>query len=155
MAIREFVYKITPPARETVDSVRDRLVPAAESMLVNQWIAGVELELYEDHLLLFLTMVGHDRWWIKRRAPYLVVAILTRAGLHARDARIMEVRSLASLKNARFWTEGHSRGQRVHKPADGTETPSRRTGGCKGCKQPFQLVEKRSGWHQTYQGSGR
>lgn len=154
MAIREFVYRIDPPKGQTVDDVRFRLVPAASSMLVNKWLAGVELELYDDHLLMFVTLVGHDRWWLRRRAPYIVVAILTRADLHARDARIVEVRQLTSLRNARFWTEGHSKGQRIHAPADGTDTPPRPDGKCKGCKQTT-MINKRSGWSSAYQGRGR
>lgn len=155
MAIREFVYTITPPRGRTVDSVKDDLVPAAESMLANQYLDGVQIELHEDHLLMFLTMHGHDRWWIRKRAPYIVVAILTRADLQASDARIVEVNSLPSLKNARFWTEGHGKGSRVHQPVDGSDTVPPRRDGCKNCKQTVGTIPKRSGWHSAYQGRGR
>ena len=153
MAIREFVYRIDPPGKRTVDQVKDALVPAAQSMLANKWLAGVELELHEDHVLMFVTMTGHDRWWIKKRAPYIVVAILTQAELEASDARIVEVRSLPNLKKARYWTEGYRQGKRVTEPPDGTDPKPVRQRKCKSCKPPDFLIETRSGWQQPHRQS--
>lgn len=156
MAILEYVYRVTPPDTITIDDAVERLTPAAQAMTRNNWVVRIQIEIYDDHLSLAITMKGHDRWWIRRRAPYLVVPVLTNAGLEAHHADLQDVRPIKNLKSARFWTEKHNKGSRVFLPADGSEAPPPRDPRCKACKPAhIALHETRSGWHQTYQGKGR
>lgn len=150
MTIQEYVYRVTPPYGRTVDEVLDALVPAAKSMVANQWIVAVQIDVEETFLDFIITMKGHDRWWIRRRAPYLVVAILTRAELEAKDVNLEEVRGVRSLRQARFWTEGHNKGTRIFLPPDGSDPPLRKKPKCRRCDKQEAEFHSHTGWHQTY-----
>lgn len=148
--VKDLVYRINPPAGKTVDEVLAAFVPAAKDMMVNKWIVGMDIDIYEDHLLFTMRMRGHDLWWIKRRSPKIVIALLIRAELEVSDAELVEIKNVVNLKSARFWTVGYNKGKRVFMPIDGSDPPPPRQWKCKNCPPPAMMHQTRSGWHQTY-----
>lgn len=152
--IQEFLYRVFPPEGRTVDDLVEALVPPARNMMDNnRFVAGVRIDIEVNFLEFWLTLKGHDRWWNIRRVPYLIMPILTGAGLDQTNVEFQRIENVPNLKSARFWSSGkHNEGSRIFMPADGSE-PSPRSRKCKGCKaeqQPAQFHSERSGWHQSY-----
>lgn len=152
--IKELVYRIKPPEGKTVDQVVETVAASARDMVNNQWVEAIGIDIYDDHLMFYMQMRGHDQWWIRRRAPFIIVHLLIKSGLEVDDAELLELRRITNLKNARFWSEGRNKGKRVMAPPDGSEPPPKEHKPCRKCKQPAVMVEKKSGWHQNRKGKG-
>ncbi len=151
--IQRFTWKVTPPSGCTVDQVCERLrQPVGHLYQHNLMVVGAGIDLEEDHLLLLLDLQTRDRWWAKRKAPYLLAGLLAKSQLQARHVQLQDVHELPNLKSARFWTGPGRSGRRVHTPPEGQDPPQpkprRRMP-----KMPAHWLQ-RSGWHQEYRGTG-
>ncbi len=127
----------------------------AGTLFRNPAVKGVEIHLEEDHLLLLIFFKSRDRWWGKRKVPYLAASVLSRAGLKTKQAQLVDLYELPNMKSARGWEGEGKTGRRVLKPADTSREAVNRRRGCRRCVKPSGDVYKRSGWHQGYQGTGR
>lgn len=129
--IQAYTWELPVPG-EDVDALCDRLTGPVQTMLnLNPWVTGAEIELEEEAVHLILTMKGHDRWWIRKRAPFLITSILTQARYPIDQVSHIEIVTVPNRKKARFRTED---GTRVWEPVDGSEPgPQLTIRSCKTC----------------------
>lgn len=142
--IQEYTWKLIPSHGRDVDQTCEAINgPVGDLMRLNPWVLGGTIELEEDHLLLTLTMKGHDRWWIRRRAPFLIASVAARSRLKMSEVKHVGIATPANLKKARFRTQD---GRRVHLPPDGSEPgPQLTIRPCVNCPDP-DFFHHRSGW---------
>lgn len=153
--IQEWTWQL-PTIDGDVDHTCDLIYgPVQDLMKMNKWVLNGTIELAENHLLLILTMKGHDRWWISKRAPYLIASVATRSGIGVKEVVHTRVRTPPNLKKARFRTED---GRRVIAPPDGSDPgPQLTVKPCAKCKEADYFYH-RSGWKtgsQVQWGRGR
>lgn len=134
--IQEYTWELSVPG-EDVDGLCDRLTNPVRDMLnLNRWVIAARIELDEEAVQVVLRMKGHDRWWIRKRAPFLISSILTRARHPVEKVRHTDIVTVPNKKKARFRTED---GTRVWEPADGSEPgPQLTIRPCRTCRDRRQ-----------------
>jgi hypothetical protein len=156
MARQKYTWRIDTPPGWDVDAMhRELLDPLTRMQNLNRWVQLAELDLYDDHVLLKLTMTGHDRWWIRKRAPALIAGLATQSGIGTHMVQHVGIETPPTLKNARFTDE---QGKRVFKPEDGSDPgPQLSVRSCRACRDPDHFHWRR-GWKtgdQVQWGRGR
>lgn len=147
------------PLGMDVDQLRDALIgPLGRVQNLNRWVQAAELILYDDHVLVAMAMAGHDRWWVRKRAPKLIAAVVTQAKVGLNLVRHVDLDTPPNLKTARFVSTD---GKRVYVPEDGDPGPPKEDlpqwRPCILCKQPKRWSGP-PGWRagaDAYRGRGR
>lgn len=150
---QKYTWQITPPDQWSVDDVCDAIIPPTEDILgLNKWVDAAEIQVDEKSVCLILTLTGHDRWWIRKRAPYLIASVATRAKIEQSLVKHLDVITPKNLKKARFRTED---GKRVFYPPDGSAPgPQLTIRGCKQCKDPRYYYHA-TGWRSGDEIKGK
>lgn len=131
--IQRYTWEVSLPQGRETDDVCDAVVgPLGDLMRLNRWVTNAAIELYEDKVHVILTMSGHDRWWIRKRAPYLIASVAARSRVGIENVKHVDVDTPPTLRRARFLTED---GKRVMDPPDGSEVEIVFRG-CKACRDP-------------------
>lgn len=157
--IHRYVWRVELPTSWNVDQLKDALYkPLQRVQGMNRWVQAAELILYDDHVLVAMAMAGHDRWWVRKRAPKLIAAVITQAQVDLELVSHQDVETPLNLKSARFLT---SDGKRVFVPEDGDPGPPleelKQWRPCVKCKEPKHFTGA-MGWHSgqgAYRGRGR
>lgn len=157
--IHRYVWRVGIPPGWDVDQLRDALVgPLGRVQGMNRYVRDAELVLFNDHVLVAMAMIGHDRWWVRKRAPKLIAAVITQAGIELNLVRHQDMDMPMNLKRARFMS---SDGKRVFVPEDGDPGPPQEELAqwrpCILCKEPKHWT-RGSGWRtgpEAYRGRGR
>jgi|SRR5687768_15098995 len=100
MVSRVYTYRIERP-REPEKLVAGLGGAADLVRKHNKWVQEIKLQVDGGDIVLILTMSGHDQWWIKKRVIYPLAAILIKAGLTLKDARLQAVERLPDKRITR------------------------------------------------------
>lgn len=157
--IHRYAWRVELPTGWDVDRLKDALFdPLKRVQQLNRWVQAAELALYDDHVMVAMAMSGHDRWWVHKRAPKLIAAVITQAQVDLDLVSHQDVDTPMSLKSARFVS---SDGKRVFVPEDGDPGPPqeelKQWRPCVLCKQPKHWTGA-MGWRtgsDTYRGRGK
>lgn len=89
---RIYTYRLAVPEDQL------SMMAAMESMIVllkkhNKFVQDVTVSIIkaDDEVEIVLRMHGHDQWLIKKKVIYPLAALLTKAGMKLRDARLTAV----------------------------------------------------------------
>lgn len=153
-----YTWRIDVPLGWDVDQVRHALVGPVERMQeLNKWVESAGLVLNEDHLLLSLTMVGHDRWWIRKRAPHLIAGLATQSKVGTNMVKHVDIGTPPNLKKAKFVTTDGRRSFVPQTPEQAERADTDNTHPCVKCHDPKYFYFGR-GWKtgsQVKWGRGR
>lgn len=100
--VRVYVYRLKPP--------KDALTLATGIHAAGQLITKhnknvLKVDTIPDtdgvHMLMRLTVQGHDQWWIKKNIIYPVVGILTKVGIKVKDVNLHAVEKPPDTRSTR------------------------------------------------------
>lgn len=140
--LQRYLWKIEATNRHTPDTLAECLYgPCKRVQALNKWVDAIEILIYQDHVLLAMALVGHDQWWINRRTPKIIAAILTQARLSIKLAEHIGFETPPNLKSARYMT---ANGKRVFSPEPDSPrvTKPGRRGPCIACKEPVHWLDR-------------
>lgn len=102
MITRIYVYEFDVPGEIT--TLLDIMAKSTQLLQKhNKWVDQVHFKVSSDQKVMKLEMhlKGHDQWWIKKRVLFPLAAVLTKAGVKIKDARLTEVRRPEDKRSTR------------------------------------------------------
>lgn len=89
---RIYTYRATPKPGMSQAAIINAMVEMGGLLSKhNKHVKEVLVQLDGPDIEIRLAMLGHDQWWIKKKVIFPLAALLTKAGLHVDQAKLISV----------------------------------------------------------------